>query len=709
MSDHLILRVHVKLDPTDISSIHTSAGNVAMLPFSGHATGTLFNGEVAPGGVDTQTTDLAGVRHMSARYLLRGYDFTGAACGIYVENEAWFSGGKVPDPFPTVPTMRTDSAALAPYLHQNRFRGEGANAEGGVIISIYDTREDGRPALSEPARATREMPAQAELSAQPTLPAQPGLPAQPTLPAQPSLPAQKEAPLLSPSSPDGQKGVSPTSIHGQKGVSPLSTAGLRALPRTVITTDGEVDDQNSVIRALLYASDMDVAGIVLTSSKYHYAGDPARGIEPFRWTGTQWLFDFIDAYAEVLDNLLVHNPNYPSAEYLKQVTKIGNISMRGEMDEVTEGSEFLKELFLDDDPRTLYVQTWGGTNTTARALKSIEEEYAGTGAWPAIRQKVLDKLVLYIILDQDESYGAYIAKAWPELRVLNDTSNFWHFAYAWQLHPDALNTTLHADWCFKNLVDHKGPLMDRYALMGDGKWLKGEDPSEQRGTWEYLEKNPEYERFDFISEGDSPSFLYLVDRGLRALEDPSYGGWGGRFDAAGRNTVGDYDPHAEQFEASYTLTRWFDDIQNDFAARVDWCLAPTFAEANHVPSLRIEEGVDVSARAGETVSLTAVGSDPDGDELSYRWWRYFEADTYGKAAPALVDDDSLGLLLDRTAEVDDPSPFDTIALDGAQSPQVSFVVPADAQPGDTIHLIAEVADSGAHHLKAYQRVIVTVS
>ena len=45
---------------------------------------------------------------------------------------------------------------------------------------------------------------------------------------------------------------------------------------------------------------------------------------------------------------------------------------------MTEGSRFLEELILDDDPRTLYIQTWGGTNTTARALKSIQERYEGT-------------------------------------------------------------------------------------------------------------------------------------------------------------------------------------------------------------------------------------------------------------------------------------------------------------------------------------------
>uniref|UniRef100_UPI0028E2C50E nucleoside hydrolase-like domain-containing protein n=1 Tax=Paenibacillus xylanexedens TaxID=528191 RepID=UPI0028E2C50E len=76
--------------------------------------------------------------------------------------------------------------------------------------------------------------------------------------------------------------------------------------RTVITTDGEVDDMNSVIRFLLYSNEMDLAGIVLTSSVYHYAGDEEAGIKPFRWTGTQWVYDMIDAYGEIYPNLSKH-------------------------------------------------------------------------------------------------------------------------------------------------------------------------------------------------------------------------------------------------------------------------------------------------------------------------------------------------------------------------------------------------------------------
>lgn len=479
--------------------------------------------------------------------------------------------------------------------------------------------------------------------------------------------------------------------------------------RTVITTDGEVDDMDSVIRALLYSNDMDISGIVITSSVYHFAGDVAKGIEPLRWTGTDWIYEMLDAYESVYDNLVAHDSNYPDPSYLRSVTKIGNISNVGEMDEITEGSEFLKDLFLDDDERTLYVQTWGGTNTTARALKSIEEEYKGTDKWEAVQQKIYDKLVIYIILDQDDSYSDYIAVNWPGLQVLNDCGTFWHFAYAWQAHSDELNTTLKADWNLENLVG-KGPMMELYALIGDGKIIEGELYEELRGTDDYLEANPNYNRYDFISEGDSPSFLYLIDTGLRSMENPSYGGWGGRFgqvsDAMYQNVVMDYNPYSEQFETQYALTRWLDDFQNDFANRVDWTLTGDDSAVNHAPAVEVLEGIDLSAAPGETVTLTARGTDPDGDHLTYRWWRYFEADTYEDSKPTTETEGSHFFNMTRTPGEDEV--IDAISITGADQAQMHFTVPENAKKGDTIHMIVEVQDDGAHTLTRYQRVIITV-
>ncbi len=322
-------------------------------------------------------------------------------------------------------------------------------------------------------------------------------------------------------------------------------------------------------------------------------------------------------------------------------------------------------------------------------------------------------MVLYIILDQDESYSDYIARSWPGLTILNDRSNFWHFAYAWQLHSDVLNDTLKAEWNQKNLMGEKGALMENYALMGDGRMIEGELYEEQRGTDDYLKANPNYERYDFISEGDSPSFLYLIDTGLRSLEDPSYGGWGGRFgkvsDSLYQNTVLDYEEDTKQFEAQYTLSRWFTDFQNDFANRVDWCTTADDSAVNHAPSVEVEQGIDISAAPGETVTLTAKAADPDGNKLTYHWWRYFEADTYQdsepETEPQTVED---GLLLNITRVPGENETLDSIKITGVDKPEMSFTVPENAKSGDTIHMIIEVQDDGAHTLKHYQRVIITV-
>lgn len=111
---------------------------VLMIPFKGSAAGEIFNGVVEPCGVDTQMVNAAGVRHMSARYMLTGRDRAGAQCHIYVENNGWFEEPGKGMPFRTVPAFFTDSPALAPYLHRNQFVGEGVQLEDGLHIRFYE-------------------------------------------------------------------------------------------------------------------------------------------------------------------------------------------------------------------------------------------------------------------------------------------------------------------------------------------------------------------------------------------------------------------------------------------------------------------------------------------------------------------------------------------------------------------------------------------
>ena len=138
MADKLIMEVYVELEPDHVVGLEGSAGTVKMLPFVGTVKGEIFNGVVAPGGVDTQVTNTVGARNMSARYMLVGKDRDGQDCHIYVDNEGWFTNGEHPSPFTTVPTFLTDSKSLAPYLHQNKFRGEGHPGEKGPIIKFFE-------------------------------------------------------------------------------------------------------------------------------------------------------------------------------------------------------------------------------------------------------------------------------------------------------------------------------------------------------------------------------------------------------------------------------------------------------------------------------------------------------------------------------------------------------------------------------------------
>ena len=479
------------------------------------------------------------------------------------------------------------------------------------------------------------------------------------------------------------------------------TQATSAKPRTIITSDGEVDDMDSFIRLLLYANEFDIEGLVYSSSQWHYAGDGQGTLftsemgstarrygerTDLRWPGTEWMQRFIDLYAEVYDNLVEHDPAYPTPAYLRSIVKVGNIEFEGEMSKDTEGSDLIKDILLDDNPAPVYLQVWGGTNTIARALKSIEDEYRNTPEWDDIYRKVSGKAVIYTILDQDMTYRNYVAPNWPEVRVIYNSSQFWGFAYQWtRVVPAELQPFLGGEWFAENIKFNHGPLLGAYYLWGDGQQIEG-DPEHRQGNPENAESRGRTQ-YDFISEGDSPAYFYLVDVGLRSIEDPSYGGWGGRTVQSESNpnswedgaSVTDYNPFTDTDDTAYPQTRWINVIQNDFAARADWGVM-SYQDANHAPIVRLNHAADLTARPGRGVRLNGAADDPDSDAVSYLWWQYEEAGTCAG----------------------------TVDVRNASRQRASFTVPEDAVSGETIHLILEVTDSGVPPLTRYQRVIVTV-
>ena len=491
--------------------------------------------------------------------------------------------------------------------------------------------------------------------------------------------------------------------------------------RTIITQDAEVDDRNSLRHFLLYANEVELLGIVQTSSKFHWEGVPGAVKppktftddfddafmpesgpfdKPYRWPGTDWMWKVIDDYEKDYPNLVKHAEGYPTPDYLRSITKIGNIGYEGEREHPTEGSELIRKHMLDDDERPLYIQVWGGMNTIARALMDIEAEYAGTDAWDAIHEKVTRKVIITACGEQDPAYREYVAEVWPGIQFIK-TLQMESYAYPWFKMPECESKdTLKAAFMKNEILDSGSALAGGYNTWLDGCSYPGERDSDQFGTNKELAENLRFGNgaeqaapYDFLSEGDSPTFFPFFDFGFRTLEDFRYGGLAGRYyKEESCNSKGEalnlWNVCRDAFTGNDGVTRnvesmwpYVADIQRDFAARARWAGADSFENGEHRPSLRIEEGLILSAAAGSKIVLHAETSSPDGAEVSVSFRIYEEA-----SAPCA-----------KKAVID---------ADGGKA---VVTIPEEACPGDQIHVISKAQADGHHRLTYYQQVIITVS
>ncbi len=488
--------------------------------------------------------------------------------------------------------------------------------------------------------------------------------------------------------------------------------------RTIVTQDAEVDDQNSLRHFLLYANEVEVQGIVQTASIFHWIGipgathqDSACGDEwvapeapydkPYRWPGTDWMMKTIDDYAAVYENLLTYSADYPTPDYLRSITKVGNIGYAGETEKATEGSELIKKRILDDDPRKLYLQVWGGTNTIVRALMDIEAEFGQAEEWPVLREKIEKKVVITACGEQDGTYRSYIAEKFPRLQFVR-CLQMGSYAYPWRQMPEGSSKeTLKAAFMENNIIT-KGPLMAGYATWMDGKVYEGEGAPGQFGSNPNINEEwfghsrglPVYEKHDFLSEGDSPTFFCLFPFGYRTLENFAYGGIAGRyvFDESQKNSKGEALNYWNVTDEPYTdasgnttvvESMWSHvaDLQHGFAARAKWCTEKASANSEFPPVIEAETPLDISAKAGETVTLSASGHTKAGEALPVTYAVYGPASTLEGA--------------------------EKLALE-AKEGKASLTLPAAAKSGDTIHVIARTEEAGPMHLPRFAQFIITI-
>ena len=476
-------------------------------------------------------------------------------------------------------------------------------------------------------------------------------------------------------------------------------------PRIIITADPELDDANSLIRFLLYSTDFKVEGLIYASSQFHWTGDgkgtklsvPGReytrfGLnlcpcESYRWAkGERFIHDVVENYGKVYANLKIHNPNYPDPAELKSKIRFGNIEFDGDYSRDTPGSDLIKTLMLDDNDEPLYITAWGGQSTIARALKSIQDQYEKTTQWSSIRTRILRKVILLPSGDQDDTYAKYIKPNWPELdyRQMGRGPNY---SYGIQLRATPENAVyMTASWMTQH-VTSRGRLGSYYRVWGDGKQMVKGDIFDYFGLSGYTDEElkkmgyivwmPVQEKGSWLGEGDNPTFMNMLDNGLRAYEDGSYGGWGGKQVTPG---VGMGFPDPAQREEGPPFPNFWPAAQLDFAARLKWSVTPRYEDANHEPKVSVKGPLNLTARAGQKVGLTGAVSDPDGNTVSVKWWQ-FKAGSY-QGDVTIVNPTALA---------------------------TEVVIPADITVGQTIHCILEATDNGSLPLTRYQRIIITVA
>ena len=494
-------------------------------------------------------------------------------------------------------------------------------------------------------------------------------------------------------------------------------------PRIIITADPELDDNNSLIRFLLYSSDLEIEGLIYASSQFHWKGDgkgtkwyvPGREYSRFgldtcpcvswRWAKDErFIHDAVEAYAKVYPNLKVHEPNYPSPDLLRKKIRYGNIEFDGDISKNSPGSDLIRSLILDEKPGPLFIAAWGGHSTIARALKSIQEQYEYTTQWEAIKKKISKKVVLLPSGDQDDTYAKHIKPDWPDIdyRQFREGPNYGYGAQLRAKPEDSIYLT--SSWMKEN-VSVRGPFGTIYRVWGDGKQMVKGDvmdyfgfagyTTEQLRSMGYRVWMPVQEKGSWIGEGDNHTFMNMLGNGLRAFEKSSYGGWGGRgitnqefnpFSFPGGDTSQQAMATAlasannQGNRSTNVYPNFFPAAQRDFAARLKWSVTSKYTDANHEPVVTIEGPLSILVAPGGTIKLTGNVSDPDGDKLTFKWWQ-FHVGTYPNA----------------------------VGISNANTTQAKVLIPKDAIPGQTIHLILEATDDGSPALTRYQRVIITIS
>jgi hypothetical protein len=426
--------------------------------------------------------------------------------------------------------------------------------------------------------------------------------------------------------------------------------------RVIVETDigGDADDQASLVRFLLYSNEWDVEAIIADRSADAFHRDGARDHKGLRAdNGWELAKRYVEAYRQVYQNLSIHKPDYPRPDELLARTVPGFDSTNAGVRAIIQAAD------EEDDPRPIWYGNWGSNSGSKNNLRRAFDLVQATRS--RAEYEAFVRKFRICTLDgrgptkqgHDDQIVLHIETGYPEV----DGRRWYHR--------------------FRPLTERAGDCDVRRDIQQD------------HGPLGAIYTTPK--------EGDSWTFVYLIPTGLGNPLEPTWGGWAGRYGPRGddpRNTSGprgrafywanQADTWNDSTSRDNTALRWATALQNDFRARLDWCVATRFEDANHEPLPHCQgdgsHGVPrIDAPAGQPLDPDASGTtDPDGDQLTYRWFVYREPGTYPGR----------------------------LTIERENSPRPTLSIPADAR-GKSIHVVLEVTDNGQPPLTRYRRVVVT--
>lgn len=452
-------------------------------------------------------------------------------------------------------------------------------------------------------------------------------------------------------------------------------------PRYIALTDirnsGEVDDVQSMYRLLLYANELELEGLIVQTSCF---------LRKISEQNAAVIHQIIDAYAQVKPMLDVHAEGYPSAKALHSIVACGieTYGKKPGRDFATDkyvmnpGVQRLLQAAERDDPRPIYIGLWGGASTLAQAVWQYAKTHTASDL-----NLFLSKLRIYGISDQDnaahwlrQNYGDRLFYIVTPSKGSSIGSRSYHRATWPGISGDRF---LHGSEDGKK----KGGFTGADFSLIDNDWIRANIQS-------VSSYGAGYPLPTFLTEGDTPSFLWLIPNGLNVPERPDFGGWGGRYrfclpehrcleaqeefpiwtnasDAViGTDGKAHISPQA-------TIWRWREDFQNDFAARMQWTATDEYNACSHPPQLGEEWHME-TAGCGETGMLDLKLLTPV-EECKIRWIRYPEI---GGMDFEIIESET----------------------------HCTVMLPKNAKPGTDFHVIAAVSRGKRNPMTRYVRYVV---